>query len=610
MRTLTIKEKVLLYLLIACWIVLAADFVFRTSHVSIDGVRYYSLFDDGMISMRYAKNLINRHGLVWNVGERVEGFTNPLWTLLMAGVIWCCGTHYAPLAMQALGGLICLSTFGTYCRCGIRNCASGFAILTGLLLLVFSYPVSYWALTGMEASAVCLTLAIAARAQYSYENGSSKNPLLLLAGSMALAYCLRPDGWLAITPFFAASWYDAIKERKYRSALFASAIFAAVVGAVLVGRFLYYGELVPNTYVLKVEGYPLSLRIKNGLAFVRLFCVGNYPVLILILLAVVSKRRVAFLNATSAVIVLGYQIYVGGDPWLYWRQLLPVYLLSAFSVLLVFDYLDKVYGTFRNEHMPSTLARALLVTITSAPIVLLLFRVHTSSHSLSHWRESLLLPLFGLAAFAVVINLDYAKKKLIISRTDLLKPAVRAPIVVSPRMELLGHFCRALLVVITIGAIVLGNAKFVPQLANKPYSYGWQGKLIDKAVLSTRLFGPGRTHHVVWAGTYPYYIEGTAIDALGKSVKEIARLPVDKNISWGGMSGVPGHAKYDFRNTILQRQPDIIVDFVAYGGQDLTQNIKNNYTLIDAGGVMLCARRELAASLKNLATETCPRDLL
>jgi len=43
------------------------------------------LCDDAFISFRYAQNLVSGHGLVFNVGERVEGYTNFLWTLLIAG---------------------------------------------------------------------------------------------------------------------------------------------------------------------------------------------------------------------------------------------------------------------------------------------------------------------------------------------------------------------------------------------------------------------------------------------------------------------------------------------------------------------------------------------
>jgi len=41
--------------------------------------------EDAFISIRYAQNLVDGHGLVYNAGERVEGYTNFLWTLLLAG---------------------------------------------------------------------------------------------------------------------------------------------------------------------------------------------------------------------------------------------------------------------------------------------------------------------------------------------------------------------------------------------------------------------------------------------------------------------------------------------------------------------------------------------
>ena len=43
--------------------------------------------DDAFISFRYADNLVRHGELVFNPGERVEGYTNFLWTILMAGVL-------------------------------------------------------------------------------------------------------------------------------------------------------------------------------------------------------------------------------------------------------------------------------------------------------------------------------------------------------------------------------------------------------------------------------------------------------------------------------------------------------------------------------------------
>jgi hypothetical protein len=45
------------------------------------------MVDDAFISFRYAENLVAGHGLVFNPGERVEGYTNFLWTMLAAAII-------------------------------------------------------------------------------------------------------------------------------------------------------------------------------------------------------------------------------------------------------------------------------------------------------------------------------------------------------------------------------------------------------------------------------------------------------------------------------------------------------------------------------------------
>src|SRR5262249_53479206 len=51
---------------------------------------YWFLTDDAYISFRYARNLADGYGLVFNPGfERVEGYSNLLWVLLLAGAHAC-----------------------------------------------------------------------------------------------------------------------------------------------------------------------------------------------------------------------------------------------------------------------------------------------------------------------------------------------------------------------------------------------------------------------------------------------------------------------------------------------------------------------------------------
>src|SRR2546425_12080772 len=64
--------------------------------------------DDAFISFRYARNLIEGHGLVFNSGERVEGYTNFLWTVMLAPAL---ALGIDPLeAARALGTLCAIAT--------------------------------------------------------------------------------------------------------------------------------------------------------------------------------------------------------------------------------------------------------------------------------------------------------------------------------------------------------------------------------------------------------------------------------------------------------------------------------------------------------------------
>src|SRR5262245_6001421 len=62
-------------------------FIYRTSFV-VDGTRYFCLFDDAMISMTYARNLLEGPGLNWALyGATFEVFSDPLCILLMIPII-------------------------------------------------------------------------------------------------------------------------------------------------------------------------------------------------------------------------------------------------------------------------------------------------------------------------------------------------------------------------------------------------------------------------------------------------------------------------------------------------------------------------------------------
>ena len=92
---------------IAAFLAIGAVFVARTSLVTTDG-RTFTLFDDAMVSMRFARNLAEGHGLVYNAGQHpVEGYTNFLWTLWMAALhLLPVPTRFVPLLVSVSGAVL------------------------------------------------------------------------------------------------------------------------------------------------------------------------------------------------------------------------------------------------------------------------------------------------------------------------------------------------------------------------------------------------------------------------------------------------------------------------------------------------------------------------
>ena len=153
-----VVRNALFGMLVAGFLWYAWRYILATSFV-IDGTRYYILFDDAMISMRYAYNLVHGNGLVWNVGQRVQGFTNPLWVFYMALL------HLLPisaarisLAVQITGAILVTVTL-FFVRGVVEQLTSDLmAMLGAVALTAFYAPLLSFSLLGMEVSALVLIL--------------------------------------------------------------------------------------------------------------------------------------------------------------------------------------------------------------------------------------------------------------------------------------------------------------------------------------------------------------------------------------------------------------------------------------------------------------------
>jgi hypothetical protein len=219
-----------------------------------------------MLSMRYSRNLAEGNGLVWNPGERVEGYTNPLWTLWMA-VTHATGVSDAhpSLVVMLTGAALLLATATVSAWIAARLFQSSHVTLATFAMVAFNYALVFWTLRGMEVGLLAVLMTLALGLMLSVETRAKAQrsitaPLLWLCLTLALAEATRRDAFipqLILLPYVA--W--AMPGRPRIITLSAITItLAATLGAQMGFSTSYYGDPWPNTYYLKLEGVTLVIQ--------------------------------------------------------------------------------------------------------------------------------------------------------------------------------------------------------------------------------------------------------------------------------------------------------------------------------------------------------------
>ncbi len=275
------------------------------------------LQDDAFISFRYARNLVDGYGLVFNPGEPVEGYTNFLWTLLIAGTMALGASPllWVPLlgVATALGALVVAWVFTPHDRPAGWLAPSFVALNLGLIME---------AVQGLETALVALWVGLALALRAREEPGD----VPWSAAVAGLAALTRPEGYLL---FGLLEGLGTLWDRRWRHRLRAWGLFAGLALPHLAFRVLYYGDIVPNTFHAKVGHSPDQVR--RGLAYLADFALANPSLALLALagVAVTLRRRGSRRDVLLPGLVLpwlAYVVAVGGDFKPTWRFVVPLLL--------------------------------------------------------------------------------------------------------------------------------------------------------------------------------------------------------------------------------------------------------------------------------------------
>lgn len=304
---------------IYCWFVIR---FYRVFIYATDKGTIWGLADDIYISAAFGRNLFSGHGPLWYPGApRVEGVTNPLWTVVLGAMHLLPGMTEENLGLFviSLNALLLFVVAWAAWRVVLGSLPAGAHVapestLLWLCFLVSTPALSYWASEGFE------TALIGALALTSLGIAMRDHPRapLWVGGLLGLALWTRMDAAL----YFAGTLIVLVtaSRNRLRDLFKVGAISGAMLAVLVLGRWLYFGETVPNTYYLKATGWPLSNRIALGLE--RNVATLPTAVIACVALALPAVRRrlrgsfplVAGCVVTFSASVL-YSVNNGGDAW-------------------------------------------------------------------------------------------------------------------------------------------------------------------------------------------------------------------------------------------------------------------------------------------------------
>jgi hypothetical protein len=215
--------------------------------------------DDSYITFRFAANLVHGHGPVFNVGERVEGFSSPLHMLLSALLIALSPSpdilFVAKLASLAFGLLTVWQMRRLARHCGLRAWQIVFAQALAALNVNFCIA----SVNALETSLYAFLVVVSCNVFLDE---------LRRGRGYASAYWLfatllaRPDTLLIFgTLFLVRAYFDWRSGHAPFRTLRWAAGFVVPMLLLMAARQIYFGYPLPNTY------YAKNVTIRYGLEY-------------------------------------------------------------------------------------------------------------------------------------------------------------------------------------------------------------------------------------------------------------------------------------------------------------------------------------------------------
>ncbi|MCA9651524.1 MAG: hypothetical protein H6712_30020 [Myxococcales bacterium] len=278
---------------------------------------HWFTIDDSYISFRYARNLAHGLGLVYNPGEAVEGYTNFLWTVILAGG-FTLGIDPHVLS-KVLGAAAAIGIVVITYRLADRMMPLRTLPCVATWLLASSMPLTAYAVLGLETSAFTFLVLWGTWRMFLEVERGARIPWSGLI--FAAAGLTRPEAPLFVgLPMLLLGRGFFSRQNLLRGALCGGPLLVH-----LLWRHAYYGAWLPATLGAKTGD--LHQQLDRGSDYLLSYLDTGGPIVFLGLLglAIGLVRRHRELASLSAITVAWflYVLLVGGDWMSYHRFLAP-----------------------------------------------------------------------------------------------------------------------------------------------------------------------------------------------------------------------------------------------------------------------------------------------
>jgi len=226
------------------WLLIAGMLTLALLARLLPGAR---MVDDAYITFRYARNLADGRGFVYNTGERVLGTTTPLYTLMLTGLALATGSRNFPTLALTVNALAGAASAGLLYGLGKRLAGHMAAAASAAFLWAIApYSVTF-AVGGMETDVTIMLLLAAAYAHVTER-------LRVMAALSALALLARPDAGILLILLWLDQFSLTTRHIPWKKGL----ITLAILAPWLIFGTLYFGSPLTGSVAAKSITYRLD----------------------------------------------------------------------------------------------------------------------------------------------------------------------------------------------------------------------------------------------------------------------------------------------------------------------------------------------------------------